>query len=178
MWARTALERLEQDLRYGWRMLRHSPGFMATAVLSLALGIGANTAIFSVLDELLLRSLPVRDPQQLALLALTVSDQKVELGPGVVWNLRETLGNERSGFMYGLYGGLRDSNQVFSELLAALGPTAVELTTRDGGSSEQVHADVVSGNYFSTLGVAPILGRTFTAMDDQTPGSGGPRVPS
>lgn len=111
MWVLTALGRFEQDLRYGVRMLRRSPGFMATAVLSLALAIGANTAIFSVLDELLLRSLPVRDPHQLALLTLTVSDKRVEVGPGVVWNLRQTLGNERNGFMYGLYRGLRDSNK-------------------------------------------------------------------
>ncbi|HKW98217.1 MAG TPA: ABC transporter permease [Bryobacteraceae bacterium] len=176
----TALGRFEQDLRYGFRMLRRSPGFMATAVLSLALAIGANTAVFSVLDELLLRSLPVRDPHQLALLTLTVSNKRVEVGPGVVWNLRQTLGNERNRFMYGLYRGLRDSNRVFSELLAALGPTTVEMTTRAGsnpGSSEQVHVDVVTGNYFSTLGVAPILGRVFTASDDQVLGSGGSQGP-
>src|ERR1700680_652865 len=95
------------DLRHGYRVLRRAPGFTVFAVLSLALGIGATTSVFSVLDQLLLRPLPVSNPSELALLVLTVSNRKVELAPGVVWDLRETLGSQRPGLMHGLYRNLR-----------------------------------------------------------------------
>ena len=165
------------DLRHGFRVLWRSPSFSVFAVLSLGLGIGATTSIFSVLDQLLLRSLPVGDPRQLALLTLTVSNQTVELAPGEVWNLRETLSSERPGLIYGLYRDLRDSNRVFSELLAARSPTSVRFSTGAEVSSEQVQAAVVSGNYFLTLAVKPLLGRVFTKGDDQVPGRGGVEGP-
>jgi predicted permease len=172
------IETLEQDLRYALRMWRKNPGFTAVAVLSLALGIGANTAIFSVLDEVLLRSLPVRNPGELALVTLTASDEKIGLAAGAV-SLREFFGNEPP-LSYPLYRALRDSNHVFSGLSASFEPMSVDMATHSrtsAASSPQVKAELVSGNYFSVLGVEPMLGRVLEAGDDQVPGSGGAQGP-
>ncbi len=170
-----ALETLGQDLRYALRMWRKNPGFTAVAVLSLALGIGANTAIFSVLDEVLLRSLPVRNPSALALVTLTASDRNSR------WAsiLREVFGDE-APLSYPIYRALRDSNQVFSGLSASYKAMSVDMTAQgptSAASSPQVQAEPVSGNYFSVLGVEPMLGRVLEAGDDRVPGSGGAQGP-
>jgi predicted permease len=138
---------LWQDIRYGVRMLRKNPGFTIVAVLTLALGIGANTAIFSMINALLLRSLPgVRDPHELVL----VTDK----------------GN--SSLPYVLYERLHDRSQSFSGLFAVEGPYKRKMTIvgQQAAGPESVQAQMVSGNYFDVLGVPAALGRTLTTNDD------------
>ncbi len=146
---------LMQDLRYALRQLRRAPGFALTAVLTLALGIGANTAIFSLLDQALLRSLPVRDPQQLVVLQ----------GTGKAWegSSHSHGGNIESYFSYPMYKDLRDHNQAFEGLLTTT-PADIEVTRN--GASQVGRAELVSGNYFDVLGVKPALGRVLTQGDD------------
>ena len=147
-----------QDLRFALRQLRRAPGFAATAVLTLALGIGANTAIFSLLDQALLRSLPVRDPSSLVVLETN----------NAVWNGSSSVngGSEKAYFSYPMYKELRDRSQPFAGLIATA-PTTVGFSRN--GTSEFAGAEIVSGNYFTTLGVQPALGRLFTQADDNVP---------
>ena len=142
-----------QDLRYALRMLARAPGFSTVIILTLGLGIGANTAIFSLMDQVLLRSLTVHDPAALVQLD----------GPGPFSG--RTL-DDRT-FSYPMYRDLRDGNTVFSGLVAQFG-TPVTLSLRD--RSERVNAELVSGNTFDVLGVAPFLGRALTPDDDRVPG--------
>jgi predicted permease len=150
-WGWTWLERLTQDIRYGARLLRKNPAFSAVAVLSLALGIGANTAIFSLIDALLLKLLPVRDPQSLLFLA------------------KEAEGGIDPVFYYETYQRLRKEQPFFRELAAYSGRVRMNVST--GGDAEPLMGQLVSGNYFAVLGVAPIAGRAFTADDDRLPGA-------
>jgi putative ABC transport system permease protein len=138
-----------QDLKYAVRLLAKSPAFTTTAVLSLALGIGANTAIFSLVNAALLRPIPVEDPARLA--AVFMTDQR---NPG---NLPLSHLN---------YKDLRDQNQVFDGM-AAYGFAQVNWITEN--ESEQILLQVVSGNYFSVLGARPAMGRGFVADEDQKP---------
>jgi len=138
-----------QDLRYGLRLLAKSPAFTAIAALSLALGIGANTAIFSLVNAILLKPVPVHEPDRLA--SVFMLDQR---NPG---NLPLSHLN---------YKDLRDHSSVFTGM-AALAFTQVNWS--GGAESEQVPAQVVSGNYFSLLGAEPALGRGFLAAEDETP---------
>ena len=152
------LETLLQDVRFGWRSLRKSPGFTAVAVLTLALGIGANTAIFSVVNSVLIRNLPVRDPQQLVFLT-NPDAQGMEQGFG---------DGDRDFLTYPEFQELSHNNQVLLGLAASAseGPQlSVEI---DGQSGEGTPARIslVSGSYFSVLGVDPILGRAFTSDVD------------
>ena len=142
---------LGQDIRYGWRQLLKRPGFTALAILSMALGIGANTAIFSLVDTVLLRPLPVRDPSQL----IAVDGQ---LRNGTEFTLQSYLN----------YKDYRDRNTVFSGLLAY---RFVVASLSHNGINERVWGFDVSGNYFDGLGVKPALGRSFLAEEDQTPDS-------
>jgi predicted permease len=152
------METLWQDIRYGLRMLAKSPGFTAVAVLTLALGIGANTAIFTVINAVMLRALPVQHPEQL----VTIGN------PARVHSWRGgTPGTEV--FSFPLYREVRDNNSVFSSLLASSNLDNLRIAI-DGGP-ENVQGRMVTGNYFQTLGVEPLLGRTFTAEEDRLPGS-------
>jgi predicted permease len=144
---------LAQDLRFALRGLTKSPAFTAVAAASLALGIGANTAIFTLLDQVLLRRLPVRDPGQLALLTMKGSHY------GSNWG-----GNAIS---YPMYEDLSQNNEVFSGMFCRF-PRPASLSF--GGETERVRAELVSGTYFPVLGVGAALGRTFTPEEDQTPG--------
>jgi predicted permease len=159
-WGWGWLETMLRDLRYGLRMLRHSPGFSAVAVLSLALGIGANTAIFSLLNAVMLRELPVENPGQLFL-----------------------LGTGRSGgdtddfaatdlYSYPFYRELRRTNQVFSDVSAVFSLMFEKVHGAVGGSPnlEPMNVQLVSGVYFPMLGVRPILGRAFSAAEDEPAG--------
>jgi predicted permease len=149
---------LWQDLRFGARMLAKHPGFTATAVLTLALGIGANTAIFSLVSQILLRHLPVKNPAELVILRSP--------GPmtGHVWS----DGDEAQSFSFPMYKGLRDANNVFSGMLARF-QIPVSIAAR--GQTERGSGELVSGNYFEVLGVSPALGRVFTVDDDRVPGA-------
>ena len=142
---------LLQDIRYGWRQLLKHPGFTALAILSMALGIGANTAIFSLVDTVLLRPLPVKEPSQL----IAVDGQ---LRNGIDFTLQS----------YPNYKDYRDRNTVFSGLLAY---RFVVTSLSHNGVNERVWGFDVSGNYFDVLGVKPALGRGFLPEEDQTPGS-------
>src|SRR5262245_23640840 len=141
------------DLRYALRNLRKTPVFTTVAILSLALGIGANTAIFTLLDQVLLRTLPVKNPRELVMLHSAS-------GP-----FSGSSHCTNTCISYPAYQELRDRNQVFSGILARW-PLALSFT--DGDRTERVRAELVSGNYFEVLGVEPAMGRTFTQDDDRT----------
>lgn len=144
---------LINDIRYALRMLTKNPAFAGVVVLTLALGIGANAAIFSLLDTVLLQSLPVANPDQLAV--LSAYDPKD--GPDI-----------DSSFSYLMYQDLRDRNSVFSGVIARGG---VQMNVTYGDQTERVNAELVSGNFFDTLAVRPWAGRLFTQEDDRTPGA-------
>jgi putative ABC transport system permease protein len=145
------METLWQDIRFGFRILFKSPAFTLVAALSLALGIGANTAVFSVINATLLKPLPVEEPERL------VSFFTTDVGrPG---NLPTSHLN---------YVDYRDQNQVFSGLMAY---TFAQLNLTRGETNEPVFGLVVSGNYFDVLGVKAASGRTFMPDEDKTPGA-------
>ncbi|MCI0489614.1 MAG: ABC transporter permease [Blastocatellia bacterium] len=153
------MQTLSQDLRYGARMLIKNPGFTSVAVLTLALGIGVNTAIFSLLNQVLLKTLPVEQPEQLVILS-SLGDKQ-----GSVWS---DTNDGAESFSYPMYKDLRDRNEVFSGLLARF---AVSLSIAFQGQTERAEGELISGNYFEVLGVKPALGRTLTQEDDTTPGA-------
>ncbi len=145
------IEQTLQDLRFGARSLRKSPGFTTVVVVTLALGVGAATAIFSGVNALILRSLPVRDPEQLVNVVITAPND-----PGV--------------FSYPLYADLRDQGSIFAgKLIAASGtPERRMVATGMGGTeTESVKAQQITGNFFSVLGVPAILGRMISENDDR-----------
>jgi putative ABC transport system permease protein len=152
------IQHIGQDVRYALRILRKTPAFAAAAILTLALGIGANTAIFTVIDALILRSLPVRDPQQL----VTVGD------PSRVHSW--STGTPRTdSFSFPLYREVRDRNVVFSSVLASCRLDNLEAAI--DGAAEDTTGRLVTENYFETLGVEPFIGRVFTAADGRSPGA-------
>jgi predicted permease len=139
-----------QDLRYAFRSLRHAPGFAAVVILTIGLGIGANTAIFSVLSALVFRTLPVQSPEQLVKLFTATRDV-----------------DGYSDFNYPDYVELRDHNQVFSGLL---GQSLLRVGLSQGDAESQLlWGEIVTGNYFDVLGVKAELGRTFQPDEDRTP---------
>ena len=142
------IEIVFQDLRFALRMLAKSPGFTAVAVLSIALGIGANTAIFSLIDAVMWRTLPVKDPKNL-LSVVTNRDQDVN-----------------TSVSYREYRAMREGSRLVE--LAAYSPVRVSISV-DGNVEPEVDAQMVSGNYFSLLGVRPIAGRAIGLDDDRVP---------
>src|SRR6266403_4391418 len=140
------------------RMLAKHPGFTAIAVLTLALGIGANTAIFSLINQVLLRRLPVQNPGELVILRSPGSQ------PGRTWS----DGDDAQSFSFPMYKRLRETNQAFSGLLARF---AIPVSVASHGQTERGGGELVSGNYFEVLGVRPALGRLFTLDDDKVPGA-------
>jgi MacB-like periplasmic core domain len=154
------LDTLLQDIRFALRMFRKNPGFTAVAMLTLALGIGTNTAIFSLTDQVLLRLLPVPHPEQLVVLSSTgVKSGRTssDYGAGVAVS-----------FSYPMYKGLRDRNEVFSGLLACFG---VDANVSWHGHAERVSGELVSGNFFQVLGVRSAVGRVFSPQDETAPGA-------
>ena len=150
---RQVLTQVIQDARYAVRMLAKNPGFTFVVVLTLALGIGANAAIFSITDKVLLQSLPVQDPEQLTVLA--AYDPKD--GPDTY-----------SSFSYPMYQDLRDRNDVFSGVITR---GSAQMNVSYGDQTVRVRGELVSGNYFEVLGVRPWAGRLFTQDDDRNPGA-------
>jgi predicted permease len=161
-------ERLEedmfQDLRYGLRMLGRTPVFTTVAVLSLMLGIGANTAIFSLINAVLLKTLPVKNPEQLVLLRW-VSGPKMP--PKSLSGGLDTTNGQRTStsFSYPAFEQFRDNNEVFSDTLAFA--ELERLNVGIDGQSELAGGQVVSGEYYSALGVRAAVGRTITQDDDK-----------
>ena len=146
------------DLRYGLRTLRRSPVFTIVAVASLALGIGANTAIFSLLNQVMFRMLPVREPERLVVL-------HTEGPPREGWDSRD---NDETAFSYSMYKNLRDQNKVFDGVIARSSGNA---SVAYRGETERAYAELVSGNFFDVLGVRPALGRFFVPEEDRAPGA-------
>src|SRR5580698_8046188 len=144
---------LLNDIRYAIRTFPKSPIFVAVSVLSLALGIGANTAIFTLVDQVLLRLLPVKDPQQLVLL----------------WGRGDHYGsnNGPNKLSYPMYEDFRDKNQVFSGVFCR---NDSDFSLNFEGKTEHITGELVSGTYFPVLGVGAALGRVFNPTDDQNPG--------
>ena len=146
---------LLQDVRFGFRQLRRTPGFALVAVLTLALGIGANTAVFSVMNAVLLKSLPVRDPQELVYLHTSGF-------PGGQTGYGDT------SMRMQVYQALRDQKRVFSDLMGWCPlSTASGIAVRYGNEPEEAKGDMVSGNFFTGLGVTAVAGRTFSMEDEQ-----------
>jgi predicted permease len=148
------LDRLVQDLRYGVRTLAKNPAFTLIAIATLALGIGANTAMFNLLDQVVLRLLPVRDPERVVIVRETGNHYGNSYGPNTIsWPMFEDL---------------RDNNQVFSGMFCRFPAT---ITISGGDRAAQIPAELVSGSYFPILGVGAALGRTIAPDDDAVPDS-------
>jgi hypothetical protein len=145
-WGLRFIDTLLQDLRFGLRMLVKNPGFTTVVVLSLALGIGVNTAIFSLVDQLLLWSIPGREPSRIVMLE-----------------------GGRSG-SYPFYCAYRDRNQVFSGVFASSNNTATGIRPADAPTVEVGHVQYISGNYFRELGIGATIGRVLTPLDDANVG--------
>ena len=148
------LDRFFRDVRFGFRSLRQSPGFTATAILTLALGIGANTAVFSVMNAVLLRSLPVSDPDRL----VYVRTSNPPNGTGTV--------DSHETFSYHVYDALRQQSGALSPLMAYVPLSHSKVAVRFGAQPEEAEGDMVSGTFFSGLGVNLPRGRGFSADDE------------
>jgi predicted permease len=164
------IESLAQDVRFSLRMLRKSPGFTAIAIASLALGIGANTAIFILAKQVLLDRLAVPHPEQLQLFRWIAPKRSIVHS---VWGgLYSTPGGQQTSasFPYPVYRQLRRENHSLGDLFAFKNVGRLSATV--GGGAIAVQGQMVSGNYYQALGVQPALGRAILPSDDAVPGSG------
>ena len=154
-----------QDLRYGWQMLVKHPAFTAVAVLTIALGVGANTALFSVVDAVLLRTLPVKEPNRLVLFNSIWDRQKFSPGSFNGSNRQDPTTKLTTGTSFPMQTlmRLRQEQSVVSDVFAF---SSADMTMNVGGQAEVVNGQVVSGNYYSALGVPAYIGRTITDADD------------
>src|SRR6185437_3222568 len=149
------IEKLLRDLRFACRSLSHSPGFAITAIVTLALGIGANTAVFSVMNAVLLRSLPVNDPSRLVYLRTSNPPR----GTGTI--------DTTQTFSYSVYEVLRRQKGGLAPVMAYVPLSTSKVAVRYGANPEEAEGDMVSGTFFSGLGVHLPLGRGFSE-DDET----------
>jgi len=161
-----SFEALRQDLGYAARMLRRNPGFAAVAVLTLALGIGANTAVFSLIDAVMLRSLPVRDPHELVVMQWRAHHMSFNGEYSSFSDCGESGISGPSGcsFPLPIFKQIRSQTNAFSGASAFAGPAALNLS--GNSPATMVDGEIVSGDYFSTLGVNAALGRTLGPSDD------------
>ena len=166
MWKWQWLDTLLQDIRYGLRQLRRNPGFTAVAVLTLALGIGANTAIFSLIDAVMFKLLPVPQPEQLFVLHWASQGW-----PYFIHGLDGPSEKDKNGrhtstaFSYPAFEAIHSRNRVFSRVFG-FSDSDADLNMNARGESAMAAGEFVSGDYFSTLGVRAIIGRTITPADD------------
>jgi predicted permease len=149
-----SLDRALRDIRFGLRSLRQSPGFAITAILTLALGIGANTAVFSVMNAVLLKSLPVADPDRLVYLRTSNPPR----GTGTI--------DSNETFSYPVYDALRRRSKGLSPVMAFVPLSSSKVAVRYGAQPEEAEGDMVSGTFFSGLGVSLPLGRGFSDQDE------------
>ncbi|MBY0502745.1 MAG: ABC transporter permease [Bryobacteraceae bacterium] len=138
-----------QDINYGARVLRRSPGFSVAAILVLSLAIGANTAMFSVIEGVLLRPLPYKDADRLCVLWKSIPQRNIE------WDWTSAL----------TVRDWRDQSKVFEDVALVLRPEGSKVTMPGDSGLEKVQGSIVSGNFFEVLGVRPLLGRTFSALE-------------
>ena len=169
----TVVETIAQDVRFGWRMLLKSPGFTAVVVLTLALGIGANTAIFSLVNAVMLRELPVRNPEQLVVLQWTAHTWPKGMGTSSYGDCayQQNKGSSKStgcSLSYPMFQAVRNRKDLFTNAAAFAGPR--EMDVSGNGPASIARGEVVSGDYFDTLDVRPALGRTLEP-DDEKPGA-------
>lgn len=153
---------LMQDIRYGLRMLGKSPGFAAVAILTLALGIGANAAIFQLIDAVRLRTLPVKDPSSLGVVHIN----KNHWGSG-------NFNGPYAEFTFPLWKQVEQRQEAFSSIAAWGGGAGQNINLALGGEVDLAHPIWISGDFFKTLGVEPFIGRLISAEDDQTGCAGG-----
>jgi predicted permease len=146
-----------QDIRFGLRVLRKNLGFTIIAVTTLALGIGANTAIFSLMNQILLRRLPVRNPGELVILH----------NPGPAPGRTSSDGDTTESFSYPMYKGLRDGA---ASVISLIGLSSSDASLASQGQTERGKLTLVTGNFFDVLGVTPAIGRVFSPDDDKNPG--------
>ncbi len=159
-------EMLAQDLRFAFRVLRKSPGFTLVIVLTLALGIGANIAIFSLVNAVMLRSLPVTDPQQLVVAEWSAKNNPQHLGMAGFGDCRRSEASPGGcSFSEPMFKEIRDQTNLFSTVMAFAGP--MELNLSGNGAASMAQGELVSGSYFETLGVKPEFGRTFSLEDEK-----------
>ena len=166
-WGTQIWDEVRADTRYGLRMLAKEPGFTAIAIASLALGIGANTTIFTITRQVLLDKLEVYQPEDLRLFAWTADQNRV---PVRVWGHWNETNHTCTSFSYPVYQQLRRQNSVFEDVFAF--KVIPQLTVAVHDQPEPVTAELVSGNFYSALGVSPVLGRGIQNSDDGPPGSG------
>ncbi|HZV88857.1 MAG TPA: ABC transporter permease [Candidatus Binatus sp.] len=163
------MQTLWQDIRYGLRMLAKNPGFTAVAVATLALGIGANTAIFSLVNAVMLQSIPVRNPQQLVVLRWSAHAHPQNAGSSSYGDCQWTKWTDKvSGscsFSYPMFKAIREHAETFSNVGAFAGPAQLDLT--GNGTASITRAEIVSGDYFQTLGVQAASGRTIEPSDER-----------
>jgi macrolide transport system ATP-binding/permease protein len=167
MWTGVFWERVAQDIRYGLRMMRANKLFTAMAVLSLALGIGANTAIYSFMDAIMIRAIPVAHPEQLAIVNWHSRTEAKVITNHTGTSYSDPGGGSTSpNYPYQAFEFLRDNNQVFSTLFGYA--RAGRLNVVIDGQAELGDGEYVTGGYFSGLGVNPAAGRLIGADDDRT----------
>src|SRR5262245_58993822 len=151
MWCFRHLETLARDMRFAMRMMIKNPGFTAVAVLTLMLGIGACTAVFSVVNAVMLRPLPYRDQDRLC----------------VLWKSVPKKGLERDWTSYPSFKDWKDNNHVFEDLALVFRPEAARVTLNNGDQAERIQSAVVSANFFTVMGIEPVIGRTFLPRDSE-----------
>ena len=163
------MQTLWQDIRYGLRMLGKNPGFAAVAIATLALGIGANTAIFSLVNAVMLQSIPVRNPQQLVVLRWSAHAHPQNAGSSSYgdcqWSKWTDKVSGSCSFSYPMFKAVREHAEAFSSVGAFAGPAQLDLT--GNGTASITRAEIVSGDYFQTLGVQAAAGRTIEPSDER-----------